>query len=252
MNVKRIVIIIATTFGATACGGEDPVNLGDNEPAKTGEFLSDYAASWDGYVEAHSFASGTDRVRLVLDENGEGYLQLGDVALLEAPSDPDVGYPPNVTYSYPATSLVGTTEGFRYTALAASVQNSRIQLGVFGQEVYADWCALQTPYYWESASQGGETFYNCIPEGGVSFGEECSVSTATENIPFDCNKLGLCSYGIGPCTCSADGCAAPLPTGNSIAELSTRLDGALEDAGATLVGTLLLDGQRLNVRLDRQ
>jgi hypothetical protein len=31
---------------------------------ETGERLSDYAASWDGYAEAFNFASGSDRVRL--------------------------------------------------------------------------------------------------------------------------------------------------------------------------------------------
>jgi hypothetical protein len=247
MNVKRIAIIIATTFGAAACGAQDPVDLGHDEPAKTGEFLSDYAASWDGYVEAYAFASGTDRVRLVLDENGEGYLQLGDVPLLDPPSDPDVGYPPGVDYSFPAASLAGTMEGFQYTALAASVQNRRIQFAVYGQELYADWCALQTSYYQPMESQAGEAIYSCIPEGGVSFGDECSV----EGIPFDCDKVGIC-VSRSACTCDADGCSAPAPMVESVTAFPTHLDGALDNAGKTLVGTLVLDGMRLNIRLERQ
>ena len=69
MNAVKWAIV--GTLLLVACGGEGPVDIGNDV---TGERLEDYVASWDGYAEAFDFGDGSDRVRIELDANGEGSL----------------------------------------------------------------------------------------------------------------------------------------------------------------------------------
>jgi hypothetical protein len=70
-------------------------------------------------------------------------------------------------------------------------------------------------------------------------------------VPVDCGKVVLCAY---VCSCTSESCAVASKPSNA-----TRLDGALENKGNSLVGTLLIkslvdsaDTERLTVRLERQ
>src|SRR5262245_9474401 len=73
---------------SVACSGGDPT------VTTSGNQVSDYAATWDGYAEAFTFEDGSDRVRLTIHANGEGTIEVGDSAPLPPPTDPNVGYPP--------------------------------------------------------------------------------------------------------------------------------------------------------------
>jgi hypothetical protein len=252
-------VLAAPTF---ACSSGDTVDLGENEPGRTGEKLSDFAASWDGYAEAHSFESGSDRVRLVLDENGNGYLEIGDAPLLPPPTDPDVGYPPGalegVSFNY--WDKQGLGEGFHYTVVGTVLEASRLRLGVQGEELYDAACALYEP---EPSVVPPGTGYSCVGANtfNMSPGEngQCLVQRVTNEayaeVSVACSKLALC-WGL--CVCSADACSAGLS--NTLEGASTRLDAALTDNGDTLVGTLLLpvfdenydQGGRITLRLTRQ
>jgi hypothetical protein len=246
----KLILIAAGALASLACSGGDPVNIGENNPAKTGEFLSDYAATWDGYVEAHDFASGSDRVRLTLDENGVGYLEVGDMPLVPAPTDPDTGYAVELDPDVAGPPLLVTREGFRYTAFGTSVENSRIQLGVFSNEFYKSWCELQTSYLWDGGASVAT--HSCIPNSGhQTWPDNCSLYVDNVEEPIDCNKLNLCIHPDMPCNCDSAGCGVDIPS-LPAAQYPTRLDGALEDGGNSLVGTLVLDGERTTVRLQRQ
>jgi hypothetical protein len=245
MMQTKLILIAAGALASLACSGGDPVNIGENNPVKTGELLSDYAATWDGYVETYQFQSGSDRVRLTLDENGVGLLEVGDVPLLPAPTDPHVGYAsagedPNWIAPF------WIHEGFRYSVTDATVENSRMQLAVHNDEVFNAWCELQTSF---PGSEPGS--YSCLPAGNYGkTGDECSyVTPADTQVSVDCGKVVLC---MQVCECDATGCTAP-------GTVETLLDGSLADDGETLVGTLLIksltdgvDTERLTVRLERQ
>jgi hypothetical protein len=237
--------VLVAMVGVLGCASGDPVSIGDNQPAKTGERLSDYAAGWDGYTEAYAFASGSDRVRLSLDENGQGYLEVGDAPLLEPPTDPDIAYPGSENGVARNSSIGGIVEGFRYSVLGAAVNERRIRFGVWGHELYADWCELQTPV----ASHSGAADYNCVDESlsGGSRDGVCYQNTESGEVSIDCGKLRLCSSYV--CICDAEQCTGTTPALGQMT--GTQLDGALEQDGNELVGTLMIDGNRVNLRLTR-
>lgn len=264
-------VLIAATFG---CAGGKPVDIGENNPAKTGERLSDYAASWDGFVEAYNFASGSDRVRVTLDESGNGTLELGE--------DVDYGTPQaGVAYAPPATLSPGPPvrtlrEGYPYTVLAASVEASRLELAVDGFELYGDWCALQTPslevpppmppmqlhaggvpapmdppgtYVCNDGTLAGDDVRS------VKSGSSCALHDADGNEigDADCTQAVYCAYTGAPCTCTETECSVTEETEN----FEDRLDGALDDEN-TFTGTLVFaddsttGNTRVTVHLVRQ
>jgi hypothetical protein len=249
---------------ALACsGGGEPVNLGNNT-VKTGETLSDYGASWDGYIEATMLASGSDRLRLQLDENGHGWLQLGDIPLVDPPTDPNAPYPndPN----YPQYSPFGEFdsylhEGFRYRVKSATVEEKRIRIYVASFEFYEKWCELQTSY--PNPDPNDTPAYACDPPShtGFHYDGKCYVGTGVldptlppgsnvtpgpNSTEVNCVQFAYCAGGPGmtPCTCSADGCV-------STDDTVLTLDAALDNNGADLTGTLV-DSYDYTVRLSRQ
>jgi len=238
---------LAALLACTACGG-GPVDLGENKPAKTGEKLGDYAASWDGYVEAYLFESGTDRVRLTLDENGNGYVLLGDVPELPPATDPEVGYPPQAVDPLDVQSAPsGFVEGFRYPAHAARAQERRLQLGLFQPDLFADWCAMQTPLL--DTNDTDEPSYSCVANVGFSFGANgCALSFDTGPVPVDCGKLMLC---LNVCQCTAESCNTWPPADANDLSSYSLFDGALDDGGSSLVGSLRLEDDLVTVRLTR-
>jgi len=244
---STVIALVATV----ACS-QDPVDLGNNTPARTGETLSDYAASWDGYLEAFEFASGSDRLRIVLDEHGDGYVEFGDMPVYPAPTNPDVGYPEG--YEYDIFNVPsGPIEGFRYTVRGATVEMRRIQLGTESGELFKAWCELQTPVLDELNSTPDEQVYYCLPNTGGGQGpDECYMGDPADPLAYiivDCGKLALCTFSAS-CTCTADGCTTMLA--ETLESSDVRVDAALEAGGEELAGTLLFGGSRVNVRMIRQ
>ncbi|HEX6764717.1 MAG TPA: hypothetical protein VF103_04550 [Polyangiaceae bacterium] len=137
MNLRKTWWVVPFGLGLCACSGGDHVDIGDDKIEKTGEKLSDYTASWEGYAEAYAFDAGSDAIRLVLDENGEGTLEVGGAAPLPPP-DPDIGYPPASSGGpfEPPVPEGGLTSGFSYTVLGAVVENRRLRIGLNPQELY--------------------------------------------------------------------------------------------------------------------
>lgn len=248
---NRLSLIVTLTAACWGCA-EESVSIGDeNETAYTGAELSHYAAEWDGYAEAFDFEPSSDRIRLTLDENGEGTLEFGDENPLPPPTDPDVGYPPGYDGS-PGARTRTLIPGFRYSVQGVGVIDSRIELGILPDELYSDWCSLQTPILDEVNSTPSEPVYHCAHNWGITpIDNQCSQTNPQtgEQVPIDCGKFDLC-FGLGPCSCTQDGCATDLshdPDGFPV-----ELDAALEKSGKALVGTLVVGSARVTVRMERK
>lgn len=264
--------LLAAPLGCSS-GGQ--VNIGDTQ--SLGSKLSDYAAHWDGYAEAYTFGpSNSDRIRLVLDSQGHGTVQVGSDALLPPPTDPNVGYPPGATTKdtlVDTSSLIG---GVLYPVYAAQVQANRIQIGLKPNDYYGAWCALQTSYYVLNGQtsvppDGGmgtpgvlypSYRYTCVPgSGGGETGTppdvQCTVQTdlpdgGYTNQPVDCGKMYLCLSQA--CACNATSCGSGPALAASVipAQYPAELDAALDASGTNMTGTLNVNGTRVTVHLQRQ
>ena len=235
---------------ALACADSKPVDIGDNRPAvPLGASLSDYAGAWEGYAEAYEWNDGSDRLRITLDADGNGALEVGESAELPAP-DPDTSYPPGSSDYYDALMITDAhplIAGFSYTIADATVSSNRIQLGASTGELYSEWCALQTPMEVTNIidpstgmSTGGN--YACVSTSGFGTLDNgtCVVGPNNDE-PVDCGKLACLSL----CACTADSCSA------TRGDADVELDAALEEEGEELAGTLVLRGERVFVRMNR-
>jgi hypothetical protein len=242
-NIGWVLIAPLAASWVASCSSSPDVNIGD----PVGGALTDYAASWDGYAEAYQFEDNSDRVRLVLDGNGAGTLRVGNAAVLPPPSDPNVGYPPGASSDKGVfSSIGGIVAGFEYPVHGTRLQDSRIRTGVDPNDLYAGWCALQTPI--ADTLNGG---YGCVANWGFTMpGADTTCSQTNpatqETVPIDCGKLMLCELAR-VCTCTASACAANLAMDNP----SVQLDAALNADGSELTGTLVVNGQRVTIRMHR-
>ena len=244
MRHSKMSQLVPLVMVASACGGE-PVDIGDDRVVRTGETMSDYAAEWVGYGEAHTFWEDSGVIRIALDQNGEGTLEVGAAPAIPPATNPDVGYPEGES-DRPGAGATGPSvvlrSGFTYTVQGATVEDRRLRLGVNLHELYEGWCAMQTPYLAEESST-----YHCLPISSGGFdGSQCFLDDPETGEPIyaDCAKIGMCTIG-GVCSCTADGCVAS-------SEINVRLDAALESAGDELEGTLVVHGTNVTVRMTRQ
>jgi hypothetical protein len=238
MGTAAAMFMVASS-ALCACSGSDK-SLGTDDPVGTTMSLEDFAASWDGYIEAYDMPTGSDRVHIVLDEQGQGTVKFGDGDALPPPTDPDTAYPPaGVT-----ANNAGVNERIAYPVYEPQLDDTRLRLKIDVLYPYKDWCELQTPIYDEVSD-----VYRCIPSvPATSIPDQgCYLSpggdpNSGERVPIDCAKIDLC---IGPCMCTQSSCAITEP--NPI-----KIDGALTDNGDTFEGTILLLGSPYTIRLTRQ
>jgi hypothetical protein len=255
MAMKAASCLCVGTLALTmaACGQGSP---GDGQTA--GYTLVDYVARWDGYAEAFTFRDGSDRVRLVLNANGQGTLQVGDAPLAPAVTDPSLG-PPGVWDIEQSYQYAWLNTGFLYPLYEPNVDAKRIRLGADYHDAWRDWCAMQTPVYSQHLGD-----YSCAPDLTTEDDTSCFYTDAATGalVQIDCLRAAFCEM-VSPCTCgtrptpmvcacTASGCEAPRTT--AIGAFFVKIDAALEDDGASLVGTLAIDDveQRYTIRLTRQ
>jgi len=225
MMMRRTLLTVAlTVWTCAACSGEPPVDIGDHV---TGSQLSDYAGMWDGYAEAVSFSPSTsDRLRLTIDDNGQGTIEFGDEPLLPPPTDPQVTYPADFASRYPGGVLdteYRVTSGFRYPIRALQVVSDHLKLGVLPKDPFSAWCSLQTSI--------------AIPNG--------------DSVSYSCStQVDLCANGFIPCTCSASGCAVVPPTSSDQpGRYAVQIAAALNERGSELTGTLLISESTREARI---
>jgi hypothetical protein len=245
---------------ADATGASDAMdaNAADGPPSLASDSAADVlSGTYTGYVEAFQFPDGSDTVVLKLafasDGAVTGTVQFGSAALLAPPTDPSIGYPPNLTSTAPA----GLLEGFAFTVLGGTYTAPRVHLTLYNNELWKQWCELQTVIYevdngdpTSDAGPCGAFFgYGCLPNGGtMTSASGCSVGTCTtppSSLAVDCGKLVLCMGGGRICSCTATSCTVSLPaTGPTSFDMQLR-SGALN---GTVTG---LDTQLHNVHLTR-
>lgn len=230
--MKTAATLLTTVF--IACSGQGQLDVGD-EPKQLGLELSDYSAVWDGYAEAYAFdGDGTDRVRLTLDENGNGTIRFGEEALIPPATDPNEAYPP--TWSSSNNYHHGVQTGFEFPVFGAEVTSSRLKFN-FLIATMESWCAIRPPNPvpgWQCGDAGG---FRTDP---VTEERECYFDTPDGEVAFDCLVLSQCHS----CECQGATChARTLEAG--------PFDAALSDGGDSLEGTLILN-ERVAIRLTRQ
>ncbi len=239
---KRLAACALVCGLGAACSSDGTANIGDGELSVDKNALASYAAEWEGYVEAYTFPSGSDRVRVTLDEAGNGWLRLGDAEEPAPPTNPDVGWPEGFFVLDQHGQMIRTTwevlEGLRYPISGAVVEQERIRLTVDTFDPFRAWCELQTSY---PGQQGHDEEYGCLSVSGFSAGgaAENNVCVLLEDgevdwTPIDCVKAHLCS-GL-TCACDETGCTSG--DGSSV-----PLDAALSDDGKSLVGSIALPGR---------
>jgi hypothetical protein len=226
-----IVRIVFSTGVLTGCGGHSldvgsndagPSAAHDSEPIllPLGPSLDASGAMeqvWIGHLVDQQFPDGSDALTLTLDfaPGGQvtGTLLLGDGALLQPPTDPNVGYPPG------NQGVITLVEGFPYTILDGVLSDSRLSFQISEYEVWTQWCALQTSYLVQPGNDAGPPsayigpdIYGCLPiDPSYEFGYGpmgCLFESPDGAFsPIDCGKLNLCGgSGVGVCQCSATGC----------------------------------------------
>ncbi|MBN1611900.1 MAG: hypothetical protein JW940_35040 [Polyangiaceae bacterium] len=234
------VILVAASAALCACSDSEK-SLGTDDPVDTTLSLEDFAANWDGYIEAYSLPSGSDRIRVVLDEQGQGTVLFGDGDALAPPTDPDAAYPPSAAgdeYAKPGFDRV--YERIAYPVHGTQLDDTRLRLEIHSYDAVSDWCALQTPFY-----DAQNDMYFCVPNtgGGYEEGTGCFYNGPNgEHIAVSCAKEDLC---WGPCTCTQASCSVTQGT-------VVKLDGALSDDGTKLEGTIVLNNSPYTIRLTRQ
>ncbi|MEN9581096.1 MAG: hypothetical protein RJA70_4105, partial [Pseudomonadota bacterium] len=142
--MKSSIAYLSSIIVLASCssGSVEPVNLGDDQVDSVELSLSSFEGSWDGYVEAYQFPSGSDRLRIVLDASGHGGIELGEAPPIPPFRDPTKRYPEGVGMYSEELAF----EGFAYPALEAEVIDGRIKLSSELNALYKDFCAAQTGY----------------------------------------------------------------------------------------------------------
>ncbi len=275
-------LVLCAAGPLVACSG-DKANIGNTNAI--GSQLSDYAATWDGYAEAYTFApDNSDHVRLTIAANGQGTLEVGNQPLVLPATDPNLGYPPS-NENPKDTVTPPIWEGVQYPIYGAQVQADRIQVGIKPNDYYASWCALQTPFayviettigtfdggppgkvYTETLvpvdggapDASGVMYMACPFQGGGASNpgtpqQMCTGDLNGQQTPVDCGKFYLCTMMV--CGCTAGGCtSSPLvAAGSAPSQYPVELDAALDSSGKTMTGTLALSTSlRITVVLTKQ
>lgn len=192
--------------------------------------------SWTGYIENCKLQwDGSDAIRLAFatDTTGQvaGKFKFGNPSLQLPPAtDPNIGYPPG----YKPGTIADWYEGFDFSLREGKLSPARLQFSLDLWEVWAGWCALQTP------PNGGGT---CTNWGGSMSGDFTLCTqvnpTTGEAVVVDCGKVDLCTHG-NVCDCSGSACRlSPDNYGGRILSVDIAFsvdsaNGSMVDFGGTM------------------
>jgi hypothetical protein len=185
---------VAGTNGTTAAGTGGTAVMAGPLGAST---------TWTGYVENSKFPSGSDALTMTFGTDANGIVK--GTIVFGAGTPPPPATDPNVGYPVSASSGVGfnlnyLAEGYTYAYDGGSLEAQRLRYSVNISQLWAGWCAMQTP------PVDGST--GCLPAWGGSTSENiCSLQNPNTgvNTPVDCGKFSLCGTS-SPCHCSGSGC----------------------------------------------
>jgi hypothetical protein len=236
--MRLVALVSLSLVGIAGCGPVD-----GSGPELEGQ--------WTGELQTGYLPSGSSRVVVDVELARVGEPVMASVVFGEGeapapPTDPDLGWPTGID---PEGAGVPVADGFVYRSLSGTRTGDRIQVEIAVTDLWAPWCALQTPDLIADGSDEAQCLPNLPWHSSL---DECYLEGEGEgeDIPVDCLKLTLCRR-TRVCTCTgADGCS-PSHTG-----LTMRLD--LTITGDTAVGTILwtsedrdVGNQTAHVRLTR-
>jgi hypothetical protein len=186
---------------------------------------------WEGHVTTADVSPVLEYFRVAIGQTSLGgvcgSVVYGQGVAPPPASDPDAGYPDAAT-DYPkgrneggvlhgSPHYWGPMAGVPYSILEATNQALRVRFKTASGELWKDWCALQIPVLASSDPQYPR--YSCLraPAFRRSNPDGCFVSatgnpgkvagTFADEMPIDCFKVSLCSYGQ-VCACNAQECRA--------------------------------------------
>lgn len=243
MKTIRLFAFLSALSALGGCSSPDKVDIGDNSPpASLGSKLSDYAGSWTGYAEAFQFSDGTDIVRLVLNEGGEGTFEVGEDGpepTSSALDGPPTGY--DDVEGIVVNRKIRLVPRYSYVLRSSNVTDKRLKVATESWQPNRPYCASFAPTYDYSDGR-----YSCLPTSGWSSSggsDVCHYDDQNgESQSFPC-ILVECRWS---CACNETACSSFLEG----SEPDINIDSALSDAD-TLVGTLNSPEGRVTVRLQK-
>lgn len=256
-------LISSASLLALACSA-DPVDLGDGRLGVDRSALESYAAVWEGYAEAYNFYTGSDRVRLSLDEQGNGTMTFGDAEPIPVPTDPRDPFPfQRFGEGYDSVQVPTPIEGYDYVVRAGLVEDERLRLAFPARQIFDTACEIQTPVrvtidppYGLNADGTPRELppvYACLDTYNSGYFPTPDGCTNAMREPVPCNQILLC---MTFCKCTETECSANQDAFDGPPQL--RFDAALDSEGERLEGTLVGVGdesfdasERVIVRLTR-
>jgi len=188
--------------------------------------------SWTGYIENYQYSYGSDIVHFTFatDSTGQvvGTAVLGSGSPPAPATDPNVEYPPG--YTAQGGSSTAWVQGFSYSMTNGSLSSGRLRFTLQDYELWAGWCALQTPF---------DDSGMCLPNwGGTCANGKCTLTNPANGQKLtnvDAGKWSLCSV-VRVCLCSTTTCVANLWGGGLWASFDMVISG--KDASGSTAGAL--------------
>jgi hypothetical protein len=186
-----------------------PVELPEPDKVITGDFTySSLAGVWEEQPETVRFWGGP--IRLVIEEASNGGGLEGRITFLcedvspvceervmlppATEIDPDIGYPPELEAMDQHMLRINILPRFDYRIFDGRVEGQRFSFWITNNDLWRDWCALQTPYPVEN---DGRLEYYCVPDP-KPFDNSNPEDRSGREI--------LCAYNNSVCACDADAC----------------------------------------------
>jgi hypothetical protein len=235
-SFTSVSVRIACVLAAVGCGADPAVDLGHSDPpAVLGASLTDYQGTWEGYAEAYHWSDSTDVIRLQLDANGNGVLEVGDPNTPAPDLAPDPSSKPDLK---PLPHYL--SPGFSYPVDGATVTSRRIRIATASQVAWNDWCDSFTPV--ADPQLAGN--FTCVLNVGFSWDANdpagCRLMDA-QRTPITCTSV----YCASVCACTETSCGARVE-GDDV-----QIDAALMSEGDELAGTLVAGSERISIRMLR-
>lgn len=188
----------------------EPIILPEPETRITGDF--DPSSLVGVWLSQYDDPEPGSIVRLVIQEAPDGVGFIGSITdacfkescdYIEEPPpkavDPNTSYPPSIETDDLLSLQTNFYTGFSYSIFDGRVEGGRISFWISMNELWRDWCALQTSY---RVQMDERVEYFCLEE---------PVSIDRDDIPpitdFNAKEL-LCSANGSVCKCNKDGCTA--------------------------------------------
>jgi hypothetical protein len=224
LSVSALALFLNACVGSAVVGEEnDSADGGDGDGDTGVTYNNDFGdlagTRWEGYFE-----DGVD-VTLVFGRDGAGSILYGEDLRLAPPTDPDAGYfcEWNDSYFEDSCSVSELREGWSYPVVDAEVSGRRVEFKVPGADPWIEWCALQTPRFYQENSDGMR-FYG-VGSGSRGNDEEgcyMLVSQDEDDKEYvDCDWYIL-AMDEPVCVCDENACEAE--TGSTSFDLTANSD----------------------------